>query len=213
MKRVLTAVILVPIVILALFKAPLWLFTLLVFGVAVLAAHEYFGIVKAQGFRPFRTLSYLIMASLFGFVMWGSLEIVRQMPSWLRSIPMVEGIAGLLLVAAPYLLMIFSMRRDPLSRALPDSAVSFLLLPYVGLSLVCLVLLRAYESGALFVLFLVLVPTLGIHRETSRSRARTPHQHHLRMYMSRKANTSGSQIFTPRKGKACPSSGVCPIGG
>ena len=38
---------------LALFKAPLWLFTLLVFGVAVLAAHEYFGIVKAQGFRPF----------------------------------------------------------------------------------------------------------------------------------------------------------------
>ena len=161
MKRVLTAVILVPIVILALFKAPLWLFTLLVFGVAVLAAHEYFGIVKAQGFRPFRTLSYLIMASLFGFVMWGSLEIVRQMPSWLRSIPMVEGIAGLLLVAAPYLLMIFSMRRDPLSRALPDSAVSFLLLPYVGLSLVCLVLLRAYESGALFVLFLMLVVWTG----------------------------------------------------
>ena len=43
MKRVLTAVILIPLVVLALFKAPLWLFTLLVLGVAVLAAHEYSG--------------------------------------------------------------------------------------------------------------------------------------------------------------------------
>jgi len=160
-KRVLTAVILVPIVVIALFKAPIWLFALLVFGVAVLAAHEYFGIVKAQGFRPFRALSYLFLASLFGFVTWGSLEVVRQMPAWLRSVPMVEGITGLLLVAAPFLLLVAGMRRDPLSQSLPDAAVSFLLLPYVGLSLVCLVLLRAYENGALFVLFLMLVVWTG----------------------------------------------------
>ena len=161
MKRVLTAAILIPIVVIALFKAPLWLFTLLVFGVAVLAAREYLGIAQAQGFRPFRVLSYLFLASLFGFVTWGSLEVVRQMPGWLRGIPMVEGIAGLLLVAAPFLLMIASMRRDPLSQALPDAAVSFLLLPYVGVSLVCLVLLRSYENGALFVLFLMLVVWTG----------------------------------------------------
>ncbi len=42
-KRVLTAVILIPIVVLALFRAPLWLFTLLVLGVALLAAKEYLG--------------------------------------------------------------------------------------------------------------------------------------------------------------------------
>ncbi len=48
MKRVLTAVILIPIVVLALFKAPLWLFTLLVLGVALLAAKEYFDIARAQ---------------------------------------------------------------------------------------------------------------------------------------------------------------------
>ena len=52
MKRVLTAVILIPIVVLALFKAPLWLFSLLVLGVALLAAKEYFDIVEATGFRP-----------------------------------------------------------------------------------------------------------------------------------------------------------------
>lgn len=161
MKRVLTAVILVPIVVIALFRAPLWLFALLVLGVAVLATHEFFGIAKAQGFRPFRALSYLFLASLFGFVTWGSLEVVQQMPAWLRSVPMVEGITGLLLVAAPFLLLVAGMRRDPLSQSLPDAAVSFLLLPYVGLSLVCLVLLRAYENGALFVLFLMLVVWTG----------------------------------------------------
>lgn len=161
MKRVLTAVILVPIVVIALFRAPIWLFALLVFGVAVLAAHEYFGIARAQGFRPSQSLSYLFLASLFGFVMWGSLEIVRQMPAWLRSVPMVEGITGLLLVAAPFLLLVAGMRRDPLSQSLPDAAISFLLLPYVGLSLVCLVLLRAYENGALFVLLLMLVVWTG----------------------------------------------------
>ncbi|HEY4962561.1 MAG TPA: phosphatidate cytidylyltransferase [Terriglobales bacterium] len=161
MKRVLTAVILIPIVVIALFKAPLLLFALLVLGVAVLATHEYLELAKAQGFRPFRALSYLFLASLFGFVAWGSLEVARQMPSWLRDIPAVEGVTGLLLVAAPFLLMIASMRRDPLSQSLPDAAVSFLLLPYVGLSLVCLVLMRAYQNGALFVLFLMLVVWTG----------------------------------------------------
>ena len=60
MKRVLTAVILIPFVILALFKAPLWLFTLLVLGVALLAAKEFLEIVEADGFRPFRGLSYAV---------------------------------------------------------------------------------------------------------------------------------------------------------
>ena len=48
MKRVLTAVILIPIVVLALFRAPLWLFALLVLGVALLAAREYFDIAEAR---------------------------------------------------------------------------------------------------------------------------------------------------------------------
>jgi phosphatidate cytidylyltransferase len=160
-KRVLTAAILIPIVVIALFRAPLWLFTLLVLGVALLAAHEYLNIAKAQGFRPFRALSYVFLICLFGFVTWGSLEVVRQMPTWLSGISMVEGITGLLLVAAPFLLMIAGMRRDPLSQSLPDAAVSFLVLPYVGLSLVCLVLTRAYANGALFVLFLLLVVWTG----------------------------------------------------
>ena len=65
MKRVLTAVILIPIVVLALFKAPLWLFTLLVLGVALLAAREYLDIAQSYGLRPFRELDYLFMVCVF----------------------------------------------------------------------------------------------------------------------------------------------------
>ena len=125
MKRVLTAVILIPLVVRALFKAPLWLFTLLVLGVAGLAAREYLDIAEAQGFRPFRGLSYLFLVCLFAFVTWGSLEVARQLPLWLNGVAMVEGISGLLLVAAPFLLMIVSMGRDPLSQSLPEQRFPF----------------------------------------------------------------------------------------
>ena len=64
-KRVLTAVILIPIVVLALFRAPLWLFTLLVLGVALLAAKEYFDIAETTGFKPARFLGYLFLLLLF----------------------------------------------------------------------------------------------------------------------------------------------------
>jgi hypothetical protein len=40
-----------------------------------------------------------------------------------------------------------------------------------------------------------------------------PRQAHFRMFSSRKANTSGSQMFTPRWRKSCPSSTVWPMGG
>ncbi len=44
MKRVLTALVLIPVVLLILFKAPNWLYSGFIGLVAVLAAHEYFGI-------------------------------------------------------------------------------------------------------------------------------------------------------------------------
>ena len=60
MKRVLTAVILIPIVVIALFRAPLWLFSILVMAVALLATSEYLNIARANGLSPFRRLSYFL---------------------------------------------------------------------------------------------------------------------------------------------------------
>jgi hypothetical protein len=44
-------------------------------------------------------------------------------------------------------------------------------------------------------------------------RAIRPRLAHFRVFSSRKANTSRSQMFTPRWRKLCPSSTVWPMGG
>jgi phosphatidate cytidylyltransferase len=53
MKRVLTAAALVPVVLLLVFRAPLWLFVPVVGVVIGLALREYLGIVETAGLKPF----------------------------------------------------------------------------------------------------------------------------------------------------------------
>ncbi len=161
MKRVLTAVILIPLVVLALFKAPLWLFTLLVLGVALLAAKEYLDIASSAGFRPFRGLSYFFLVCGFALLTMSFLGDWRM----LRNLGFGTVILGLVelvpLILSPFVFLFASLRRDPLSQALPDAAVSYMLLPYVGVTLACLVVLRAMGNGAMFVLYVMLLVWTG----------------------------------------------------
>jgi phosphatidate cytidylyltransferase len=163
-KRVLTAVILIPIVVLALFRAPLWLFTLLVLGVALLAAKEYFDIAEKTGFRPMRGLGYLFLFLLF--VVVG----VAMANTSVGGRPVYQPSGGIwaaciagtfLLVLAPYVILTSSIRREPLSHSLGDSGISLLMLFYVGLTLVLLLPLRTPEFGSLFLLFTMLLVWCG----------------------------------------------------
>ena len=161
MKRVLTAVVLIPLVILALFKAPLWLFTLLVVGVGLLAAREYLDIAAATGFRPFRALSYVFLLCLF--VACGAFvsNIAGAEVSFWASISLVAVLALLAVMACPFVFMVAGLRREPLSAALGDASVSFFLMPYVGFTLFGLPMLRSYENGAIFILFIMLTVWAG----------------------------------------------------
>jgi phosphatidate cytidylyltransferase len=166
-KRVLTAAVLIPIVIVALFKAPLWLFTLLVFGVAVLAAHEYFGIVKAQGFRPFEYTCYallaLSLAASFAISLWLFGQPGSPSTFATRISASVVFWYGLPIVAflGPLTFLVLALRREPLSESLPDAAVSYMLLPYVGFTLGILPMLQATGNGALYLLYVMLVVWCG----------------------------------------------------
>ena len=162
MKRVLTAVILIPIVIVVLFRAPLWLFALLVLAVALLAAREYFDIAQATGFRPMRAWGYAFVACVFvvSYAGAGLLEAMQGLQPHV-ALNIAFGLALVLTVVSPFVLLIAGLRREPLSQAMPDSAVSFLLLPYVGCSLASMILVRASVNGALFLLFLMLLVWSG----------------------------------------------------
>jgi phosphatidate cytidylyltransferase len=167
-KRVVTAIILIPLVVIALFKAPLWLFTLLVFGVAVLAAHEYFGIVKAQGFRPFEVASYLLLTLTFPVIVFMGLWMMGQPNDpktlWMMRVGEFRVFwfgAPVVLLGGALLFLLLGLRRDPLSQALPDAASSYLLIPYIGWTLVLLPILRIPANGSLYLLCLMLLVWCG----------------------------------------------------
>jgi phosphatidate cytidylyltransferase len=161
-KRVLTALVLIPLVVIALFRAPLWLFALLVFLIALLASREYLDVAEANGVRPFRRLSYLFLFCIF-LVTFSAGQMISSNYGLALSLTVasIASVALLLIIASPFILMVAGMRRDPLSQSLPDAAASFLLLPYIGLSLASMVLLRSYSNGALFLLYVLLLVWTG----------------------------------------------------
>jgi phosphatidate cytidylyltransferase len=163
-KRVITAVILIPIVIVALFKAPLWLFTAIVFGVAVLSAHEYLGIARAQGFQPMVAASYFFLALSFTvfYVMAWLLSTIK-FDAALGGFMAMLFFAGLpaITLVTPLVFLLLGLSRDPLSQALPSAAISYLLLPYIAFTLGVLVIVQPMPNGPLYLLFLMLLVWCG----------------------------------------------------
>jgi phosphatidate cytidylyltransferase len=150
MKRVATAAVLIPIVLLAVFRAPAWLFLVIVLLVALLAVDEFLRIARAHGFEPSRLATFIVAALCF--------LAVRDL-GWLApSYPLV--VAALLILAGP-LFMAVSARAADLSKSLPSAAVSVLALAYVVFPLAFLVLVRERPWGKFLLLYLLLVVWAG----------------------------------------------------
>jgi phosphatidate cytidylyltransferase len=143
MKRIVTAAILIPLVLLAVFRAPLWLFLLITAVVALAAAFEYLGIAASYGFEAFRLLTYIYIAALF-VIYW-----------YAQGYGAAALLAGLLLLLlfAPFLLLTAALGGEDLKAALPGAAMSYLALPYIGLPLLLLAVLREAPRGWIYVLF------------------------------------------------------------
>jgi len=163
-KRVITAAVLIPLVIVALFKSPLWLFTVIVFGVAVLSAHEYLEIARAQGFQPMVVASYFLLTLSFTVF-----HVMARALSEFNDNVAVGGVIGMLFfwglpiltLLAPLVYLLLGLSRDPLSQALPAAAISYLLLPYVAFTLGVLVIMQPMPNGPLYLLFLMLLVWSG----------------------------------------------------
>src|SRR5512140_1559985 len=68
MKRILTAVVLIPLVLYLTFKAPLWLFCAVVAIVAMLAMREYMDLVVGYGYEPMAFTTFLITPLYFALL-------------------------------------------------------------------------------------------------------------------------------------------------
>lgn len=154
MKRVLTAVVLVPFVLLLVFRAPLWLFALAVAGLIILALHEYLNIAKAAELKPFFVLTYIM--ALLPFVSYRG-WFAPLNPKVEFSLFFLYGWQGVLMIAAVVFGIPLVFRKD-LKMGLASAATSVFGLIYIAVSLSFLVCMRGdgfTKPLIIFVLFSV----------------------------------------------------------
>jgi len=152
MKRILTAVVLIPLVLAIVFLAPDWLVVIAVGIVATLAANEFLQLAAASGMAPYRGVTVALVA--VGFA---------TMAAFLaRTRYADDGIAPLIIGGIfflPLLFLLLGLRKAELREALPAAAVSYLTFYYVAFPLACLVAIRRMEDAGPTLLAIVLIVT------------------------------------------------------
>jgi len=145
MKRILTAVVLIPLVIAVIYVSPRWPLVLMgaIFVIAALALWEYLDLANAIGAKTPRVLVIVLLAILLAAVF--------------RRPDLMAPVSG----AMALVLLVICTFRSPLERVLPDTAYSVFGLLYIGLSMSTLYLLSAEDNGPSLLLFLLLVVWAG----------------------------------------------------
>jgi phosphatidate cytidylyltransferase len=145
MRRVLTAVILVPIVVFLVFLSPkqplVWMAGVL--AVSALALWEYLGLADAMGARTPRIVVEISLVVL--------LAAIFRRPD--LTAPVMASLTLILFVVCSF--------RSPVNRVLADTAYSVFGLMYIGLSMATLYLLSTQENGPSLLLFLLLAVWSG----------------------------------------------------
>src|ERR1700690_3038771 len=118
-KRIATAVVLIPLVLLLVLKAPAYLLVIVAAAVALLAIVEFLKLTTHYGDQPLSQLTYGFAALYFVFVIVASSG----------ATPLLEGMAaiyGTALAAAlaPFIFLSAAMRRSDLSTGYPAAADS-----------------------------------------------------------------------------------------
>jgi phosphatidate cytidylyltransferase len=153
MKRVVTAAVLIPLVLVAVFRAPLWLFNAIAGVVALLAIREYLDLVGAYGAKPFRPVVLGITTLCFALQTTANSSFQHE--------ELDSSLSIILYLGAPFLLLILSMRREELRASLPDVALASFALPYIALPLAMVVGIRAFPAGWFFVVLLLVAVWAG----------------------------------------------------
>jgi phosphatidate cytidylyltransferase len=176
MKRVATAVVLIPIVLLIVFRAPLWLFAAVVGLIALITTSEYLGLADAYEIKPARVLTFF-----FTLVLFGSVAAAFIVEAAVSRLPASDLLRGVFPKEHPYLFFAFGatslardavllaglvflvamMRRADLRSSLAGAATSALGLAYISLPLMLLIYVRARVAGAFFVFYLLAVVWSG----------------------------------------------------
>lgn len=156
LKRIATAVILIPIVLVLILRAPVWLLAIVAGLVALLTIHEFLKLTESYGVRPLRALTYIFVGIFF--VLLG-FNVGNEKP--LLSTAIFVYCLGFAAAIAPFIFLTRAMRSDDLRDGYPAATASVFAFTYIALPLGMLVQLRQQWAGAFYLLFLLLVVWAG----------------------------------------------------
>jgi len=149
MKRVLTAAVLVPVVLLILFKAPWPFFVLAISAVMILTLREYLNVTEAYGIKPFRWMSYVVaILVVLTFTIYNFSWLV---PWFLRGVLSWSGLWYLL----PVIFGVPVVFRKEMRMAVPAAAMSVFGVIYIAASLGLLIRLRHLPQAEYLIVFIL----------------------------------------------------------
>ena len=155
-KRIATAVVLIPIVLLLVLRAPVFLVAIVTGAVALVTVHEFLKLTEAYGVQPLRKPTYGFV-TLFFFLL--VINVGQEKP--LLSTDFFGIAAAFAAAIATFLFLTIAMRRESLATGYPAAAASAFGFAYVALPLAMLVQLRQQWAGAFLILYLLLVVWAG----------------------------------------------------
>jgi phosphatidate cytidylyltransferase len=149
-------VVLIPLVLLLVLKAPLYVLAVVAGAVALLAIAEFLKLTTHYGVHPLALSTYTFVAFFFVFVILASTN----------RTPLIETTAvlyGLALAAAlaPFVFLTVAMRRKDLASGYPAAAASVFALGYIAIPMALLVEIRQEPAGAIWTIYTLLAVWAG----------------------------------------------------
>jgi phosphatidate cytidylyltransferase len=156
LKRIATAAVLIPIVMLLVLRAPVPVLAVVAAAVALITVQEFLKLTESYGVQPLRLPTYIFVGLLFLLLAAGTIGEAPQ----LSALKFVLGV-GFACAIAPFVFLTITMRRAPMSGAYPAAAASAFAFVYIALPMAMLVQLRQQWAGAFWLLYLLLVVWAG----------------------------------------------------
>jgi len=156
LKRIATAVVLIPIVLLLVLRAPVPVLAVVAAAVALITIQEFLKLTESYGVQPMRLPTYIFVGLLFLLLAASASGETPQ----LSTLKFVVGM-GFACAIAPFIFLTITMRRAQMSTAYPAAAASAFAFAYIALPMAMLVQLRQQIAGAFWLLYLLLVVWAG----------------------------------------------------
>jgi phosphatidate cytidylyltransferase len=155
-KRIATAVVLIPLVLVLVLRAPISWITLVTAAIALLTVQEFLELTESYGVQPLRRPTYAFVLLFFLLLMMNA---GQEKP--LLSTEIFGITTAFAATIAAFVFLTIAMRREDLSTAYPAAAASAFAFVYIALPLAMLVQLRQQWAGAFLILYLLFLVWAG----------------------------------------------------